>query len=304
MKKFLSRINILFVFTLLVAVHYTTAQTTQPFLKLNSIATDFKYINPGSQQLTFDEIKNLAKDPTALTELNLAGYHEGQYDFSIQSPNQIFFESPSGKIPTNSIVSSSRFDLFASFKMFSKKKGDYNKNRILRLGIFYQPYQYQQSNNVKTDTIATDTFLNHYAYYEAYTPLLGLDADYIFTTDADKWVSVYAGIGAAVGFSVHPQVAETYGTMKGIQYYDTIQDPYYPLYNFSVLSNTQNVYQGVSSMLLEAQIPVGINFRLAEILNIYFEATAVFADQFYLKGNSSFSNPINLQGAIGLQLNL
>ncbi|MCY7410192.1 MAG: hypothetical protein LH473_07955 [Chitinophagales bacterium] len=287
---------------ILMASFKAGAQEAHPLFKLNSISAHFKLIDPGVQQISFEEINSLAKDPSSLTVLDLPGYYSGVYNFSIQSADGILFESPQGKTTGKNFFYSTRFDLYASFNIYNKKKSEYNKNREVRLGIFYQPFQYQQSNHIRTDTITQDSFLYHYAYYEAYTPLLGIQGSYLFGTNPDHWISAYAGVGFGFGISFHPQVAETYGTMNAKVFYDSLQTPVYPQYNFSVLANTQNVYAGKSSILLEAKIPVGIDFKISKALFIFIEGNAVISKQIYLSENVSYNNALHFDGALGVQM--
>jgi hypothetical protein len=75
----------------------------------------------------------------------------------------------------------------------------------------------------------------------------------------------------------------------------------FPQYDFKVLSNTQNIFAGKPSVLLEAKIPFRLNFRIAGGLGLYLMGEVVASKQIYFQDAPSFSPHITFATAIGLK---
>jgi len=293
----------IFLISILLALGAATvaAQNSIPFLKLKTVSPGFGLINPGDQSLNIDQLKQLAKDPSAFTLLDLTGYTQGAYRVKIVENGLVVFQSPNGKVDDNKLITQSRFELQASFDIRCNAKNNYAKHEELRFGLFYQPYQFQQSQYINIESVSEDSTAYHYAYYDAWTPILGINGDFIFRTNPDKWIFGYAGAGIAIGGSVHPQTAETFGTWTSKVTSDTSAQ--FSTYRFSILSNMQNAFPGKSSFLLEGRIPIGVNARLFKGIYVFLQGNITASKQFFL-GGSSMNQGIYLGVTGGLRFRL
>ena len=283
----------------IISVQSLFAQEKLPGLQLKSVSAEFKLVSQDYSTLTFDQIRNLSKNPDSFTPIDLSTYHQGSYQFSIQVNDQFLFKSPEGPVNTQGIVTKTRYGVNASFSMLNHKTNEYRKNREITIGMFYQPWLYHQSQYVRTDTVITDSIHFNYAYYDEYSPMLGVEGAYLFITNPDKWISASAGVGLGIGTAIHPQASETFGVISGKVISDSAS--LYPRYNFNILSNTQNVFTGKSSVLLEAKIPLCVHFRIAGGLGLYLLGEVVASKHIYFQGAPSFSPHITFESAIGLK---
>jgi len=193
--------------------------------------------------------------------------------------------------------------LQASFNILNKSRGEYNKHFEFKVGLFYQPYQYQEANYVNTESITADSSIYHYVYYDSWTPVLGPECSFAYRTNPDKWYSAYGGVAIRFGGSLHPQVAETFGTMMSKTTTDTTAGVGYPVYHFTVLSSTQNIYKGKSSMFLEGGLPFGINFKLYKGVRLFLQGELIASKQFFING-SGLSQGFAFVEAAGLRISL
>jgi hypothetical protein len=260
------------------------AQINNPFFKLTAVSFGYNIRAEGDQSLSFQQLSELATDPSTFTSLDLTSYHQGKYQFQIVQNDAVVFQSPTGAVDDQKLITRSRFDLQASFNILNKTRSEYDKHFEFKVGIFYQPYQYQEANYVNTENISVDSSIYHYAYYDSWTPMLGPECAFVYRTNPDKWYSIYGGVVIRFGGSLHPQVAETFGTMMSKTTTDTTSGVGYPVYHFTVLSNTQNIYKGKSSLLLEGGIPFGINFKIYKGVRIFLQGELTASKQFFING--------------------
>lgn len=279
------------------------AQNSLPFLKLDAASFGINFIDPGDQSLTFEQISAFAKDASLFTPIDLSDYSEGKLQIKITENGDIVFQSPTGAVDDQKLITSMRFNVLGSFSIFQKSKNDYAKHEELRLGIFYQPYQFQQANYLKTEKISDDSIVYHYAYYDSWTPVAGIEGAFIFRTSPEKWISAYAGLGVNAGFSVHPRTAETFGVVTSKMTSDSSSGTEIPVYQFRILSDTQNVFSGKSSFLLEGKIPLGLNFRLYKELYVFAEGDISISKQFYL-GAPSLNQGWSFNEVAGLRIRI
>jgi hypothetical protein len=190
----------------------------------------------------------------------------------------------------------------ASFALLNHKTNEYRKKATLSFGLFYQPFYYHQLQFVRTDTIAIDSLILNYVYYDEWTPVLGVNGAYFFHTDPDKWISAYAGVGISIGVSVHPQITETYGAMSNKIVMDSVSGASYPNYIFTVLTNQQNTFAAKPSLLLEGKIPFGVNFRIFNPLDLFLQGEVIASKEIYLEDGPYFPPKIYPSLSVGLKL--
>ncbi|HYV95331.1 MAG TPA: hypothetical protein VE978_26395 [Chitinophagales bacterium] len=271
-------------------------------LKLESACAQLKFIAQDYTSLSFDEISQFAKNPSQFTTIDLSDYHPFIISFKITDNGEIVFQSPSGPVNDDRIRSFVRYNVSASFSMLNHKTNEYRNNRELQFGLFYQPWRYHQSPYARIDTITSDSLQFNYAYYDEWSPMLGVQGAYLFRTNPDKWINAYAGAGFGIGASVHPQIAETFGVIAVKNIFDTASTAI-PRNTFHLLSNTQNIFPAKPSILLEGRIPFGVDFKIIRGLNLFLEAEAVASKQIYLQNAPSFPVKISFAESVGLKLN-
>ena len=279
------------------------AQLKNPFLKLHEVSFGFGLIEDGNESLSFDQISHLAQDPNSFTPLDLSNFHQGKYQFQIVDNGGIVFQSPTGTVDDQKMITHSRFDLSASFNIYNKAKGEYAKHLEMRIGLFYQPYEYQEANYVQTQQVTADSSVYQYAYYNAWTPVVGPDVAFLYRTDPEKWYIVYAGGQISLGISTNPQVSETFGMMTSKTTSDTSAGVAFPMYHFEMISNTQNIYRGKSSLLLEGRIPFGINLRAYKSFYIFVEGDLTASKQFFIN-DGTLNQGIAVAGCAGLRVRM
>ncbi|MFI5135070.1 MAG: hypothetical protein ACHQD9_04390 [Chitinophagales bacterium] len=280
-----------------------SAQNNFPFLKLDAASFGISFIDPGNQSLSFEQISAFAKDASVFTPLDLSGYSQGKLQIKITENGNIVFESPTGPVDDQKLITSTRFDAQASFNIFQNSKNDYAKHEELRFGLFYQPYQFQQANYLKTEKITDDSVVYNYAYYDAWTPLAGIDGAFLLRTPTEKWISAYAGLGFSAGFSIHPQTSETHGVVTSKMTSDSSSGMEIPVYHFRILTNTQNIFPGKSSFLLEGKIPLGVNFRLYKELFVFAEGNLTISKQFFI-GAPSPNQGLSFAETVGVRVRI
>ena len=270
--------------------------------KLESISAELKFVSQDYTSLSFDQISQFAKDPSQFTPIDLSDYHAGVISFKIVENGEVVFQSPTGPVDDNSIWSSITYNVNASFSMLNHKTNEYRTDRELQFGLFYQPWRYHQSPYVRIDTITSDSVHFNYAYYDEWTPMIGVQAAYFFRTNPDKWISAYAGAGFAIAASVHPQIAETFGVIAAKEVFDTTASSTFSSETFYLLSNTQNIFPAKPSVLLEGKIPLRVNFRISGKLSLFFQEEVVASKQIYFQDAPSFDIKISFAESVGLKL--
>ncbi|MEO5673096.1 MAG: hypothetical protein ABIQ74_00480 [Chitinophagales bacterium] len=272
-------------------------------LKLEAISIEFKLVSQDYfSSFSFDEVSKYASDPSLFTVIDLSAYHKGSFTLTVQTPD-LFYESPGGPVNTRRLLSNARYGLNASFKLLNHKTNEYRIHRELQLGLFYQPLRYHNSYYVRTDTLALDSFQYQYAYYDEWSPMIGIEGAHLFRINPGKWISAYAGAGISVAVSVHPQVAETFGSIQVIVVADSAMAITFPKHKYTDLSYDQNIFDAKPSMLVEAGIPFGVNINIAGGLYFYLEGEFIASKQIY-SGAPSFPATTSLTGAAGLRLRL
>jgi hypothetical protein len=293
----------LILFLLVFSVQLLQAQVKNSFLKWTAVSFGFGLLDAGNESLSSDQVSMLATDPMSFTPIDLSTYHQGKYQFEIIENGAVVFQAPTGAVDDQKTITHSRFDLFASFNIHRKMRDDYAKHFELRIGIFYQPYQYQEANYVQTEQITGDSSVYQYAYYDAWTPMPGVDGAFLFRTDPDKWFNLYAGLGIGFGASVNPKVAETFGTMTSKTTSDTSSGIAYPMYHFAVVSNTQNVFPGKTSVMLEGRLPIGVNLRLYKTIFVFLEGDLTASKQFFVH-DGTLNQGVAVAGCAGLRVRM
>ncbi len=276
------------------------SQNKQPCWRVSSfsISVGFSGVFMPNTISEYNDLKNLVEDPDLL--IDPAGYNSNQYysDFSGSFSPKISL----GITP------------------YSKKLGKYRDNRELRLGIgsnfgirrSYNFYKYEaivvdtfQSVNGNPNVYADSLIHTYYSYNENIFDL-NFSISYIFKTNTEKRVQLYAGVGAEYGISVSYYLTVDNYENQSLYYYNDGNKPdyesvsgYYPYYyygNEKYTSNTTKSNMKNAAHFVRAYIPMGINFRLSDH-NSFFKHVNIYSEfspgiEFmFVKNEDAYINP-------------
>lgn len=204
---------------------------------------------------------------------------------------------------------------------YSKKRGEYRNNRELRFTVGSNVGTRRSFSFYNTEAVVVDTFVSvngnpnmysdsvtsgSYSYFENFADV-NFGISYLFKTDVEKRVWLYAGVGAEYGISIINYVSVNSYENKSVNYYSEGERPdydegggnyYYPYYYYN--SSYSDSYEKTSlkkaTHFVRTFIPMGINFRISNgnpffrHVNIYSEFSPGVEFQ-VVPGDKTYVNP-------------
>jgi len=177
--------------------------------------------------------------------------------------------------------------LSAGFNPVSKRDGSVNKRRIARIGLSFQELVTLETAYTRTEVLNADTSISRDYFINGKQQVVSIDGMYSFSTDPEKAVNVFAGLGVGIGFSVSHILEENFNRnlIVRVDNGGTIND-FTP--NFVEHSGKTIVNLGVF-------LPVGLNARIYKNLSAVIEARGAL-NYIQTFGGTSFIRPHVLAG--------
>lgn len=170
------------------------------------------------------------------------------------------------------------------FNPYSKKLGDYNKQREFDIGLYYSGSNLKDKNSNKFTSTPGDTFSHNSALYQTDTikrthqvyreeaSVLGISAQYLYKTNPEKRISLFTGYGINVGYALTARIYKRYSKDSVL-----VVNPYNVPATANDFSNGTQLGSEVQktsgnaqpTFLTSAFIPIGINFRLSKTKEIW-----------------------------------
>jgi hypothetical protein len=232
------------------------------------------------------------------TSLNIDKYYNEQYTFedlksdTKNSSDFIHFNQTQFNEFNNFSRRSNIYQFNFSFLPYSAKKGKFNKQHELRLSLAYYQgidnYIYF-SNKFHRQSYGQPTPDTSYVFSVTYDQLIdfiGLETSYLVRSKVFwRRFNIFGGIGAGINYTLFSEVKESIDnysiqnvsitTGSGVYYYDVSQDSY-----------TYNYYKHNSALLIRGSGYYGLDIKMLEDLNLFFEGRTGFAYQKFLEGKS------------------
>jgi len=232
------------------------------------------------------------------TSLNIDKYYNEQYTFNDlradtkHSSDFVPFNASQFNEFNNFSRRSNIYQFNFSFLPFSTKKGKFNKQHELRLSLTYYKgidnyiYFSNKFHRQSYGQPAPDTSYLFSVTYDQLMDFIGLESSYLIRSKTFwKRFNLFAGLGAGINYTIFSQVKESIDnydiknipitTGSGIYYYDVSQDSY-----------SYNYYKHNGAFLIRGTGYYGLDFKLLEDLNIFFEGRTGFAYQKFVEGKS------------------
>lgn len=232
------------------------------------------------------------------TSLNIDKYYNEQYTFddlksdTRNSSDFIRFNPSQFNEFNNYSKRSNIYQFNFSFLPYSRKKGKFNKQHEVRLSLAYYKgidnYTYF-SNKFHRQSYgqpAPDTSYVSSITYDQLMDFIGLESSYLVRSK-QFWqrFNIFGGLGAGINYTIFSQVKETIdnysianipiNTGSGVYYYDVSIDSY-----------SYNYYKHNGAFLIRGTGYYGVDFRMLEDLNLFFEGRTGFAYQKFFHGQS------------------
>lgn len=206
---------------------------------------------------------------------------------------------------------------------YSKKRNEYRENRELRIGVgfnfgnrrwysFYGkesvPFDTLQSTSDNTQVYADSVFVRAYDYSENFVDF-NVSISYLFKTDVQKRVYLYAGVGVEYGIALRYYLSVKSYESDYVSYYvgEPDFDDKYQYYYGKQNNSGKHVDANMkgSAQFVRVFVPIGINFRISnnnyffKHLNIYSELSPGIEFQM-VSGEKTFVNPYVGVALVGL----
>ncbi len=187
---------------------------------------------------------------------------------------------------------------------WSKKMGNYNKKRELTIGLFYSGSDLANRYSKEFLTTAGDTFSFNGVNYQTDTVariqksyvekanVLGVGVQYLFRSDPEKRISVFAGVGIDAAYALTARIRQTYTkdsalvlSISGASE-DHVGDREFDNGKFLGNEETKTTVNAKTSMFASVYLPFGIDFKLCKKKDIWNQFSL------FLKGNLGLETAI------------
>ena len=227
-----------------------------------------------------------------------------------------------GMNTSNNMSNVSQINVGVGFSPYSKKLGGYNRKMELKFGLSFANGNWIAGSNEKSVTKAGEVFtsLNGTIFSDtvsltttrdAYNMnVLGADVSFLGRSSQEKQVSLFAGIGLNLGFSVTSDLKTVIHNTKDIVYtmdgYE-ISGPENNYFNHAEKTDKSEI-KTANSFMLRVYAPFGVDVRLSKKNNIlskfhlYLQGQLGADYQQLIDGSKYFFRPSAAMG-LGLKYN-
>lgn len=274
--------NVLLIITLvfsgLSAISQQGTELKMKKFKLSDFQFAGYFTTYSPQLVDYQTISSLASNPAEL-----------------QLPDSISFYTRRNTSQEGSQGSAS---IIASFSLnpFNKKKGEYNERHVWRFGLAYRDINtFESSYNISTPT-SVDTVSRSQDYFvNASQSSLGIETSYTISTDANKPVKAFIGLGLQAGFALSTRLEVNSNVNLITKLPGGGSETVFTPNNFIVKGN--------KAMNYSIYIPAGAHIRVRKNLGVVTEVRYAFASNSSSGGGPSFSRP-EIYAGVGLRFTI
>jgi hypothetical protein len=188
--------------------------------------------------------------------------------------------------------------IIASFSInpFNKKKGEYNERHVWRFGLAYRDINtYESSYNISVPT-SVDTVSKSQDYFvNASQSSLGFETSYTISTDANKPVKAFIGLGVQAGL--------TLGANLEVNSNVNLITKLPGGGNETIFTPNNYIVKGKSAMNYSFYIPAGAHIRVRKNLGVLTEVRYAFASNSSNGGGPSFTRS-EIYAGVGLRFTI
>jgi hypothetical protein len=196
------------------------------------------------------------------------------------------------------VNSRKQLDIQIGFYPYSKKLGAYDKSREMIIGLFYSGSDLRDRNSLTFTDRAGATFTNNSNFYQTDTisrthktfrekaNVLGLSFQYLYKTDPERRISLFAGYGVKAGYALNARYFREYRK-------DSVAVINFAGANPKNLNFATGLPLGVEELSTSSTanttfvtsvfIPIGINYRLSKTRDIWNQMSLFYEGSFGLE---------------------
>lgn len=255
----------------------------KPAMKVSSFGFSFGFAGAATANTSedYNNLKGAVNNPELFIDAS---------DFQSSSYNYGFGGSVSPK-------------LYLGLTPYSKKKGEYRKDRELRFSIGsssgirrnFNYYRYEnfvidtfESANTGNKVLGDSSIYDRYIYSESYYDI-NFGVSFLFKTPVERRFHFTAGAGVEYGIAIRSFVKVENYNNKSVYYYNVNDKPVfdepdygYDYYNykneFEGTYTTENTNMKGSMQFVRTFIPLGINFRISNKTKSFFNKVYLFGE--------------------------
>lgn len=259
-----------------------------------------------------------------------SGVHNGGFEFSFEDFQKLAPQSELLKQDFSDFKNGYAYDFsngnFLTVKLgldfINKERNGYRSNPQLQIGFTYQTNNSADYSKWSNESVRVDTLTSSSAAYTVYvdsTYSTNITADYrsdnflldlalIYNSDDDARWSFYGGVGLAAGVSINAQTEINSYSTESIVFSQAGTNQEYYFANFDFLDNTYEKFNNDMNILAWAQLPLGINFKVAKSsrfwkdLNLFYEVTPMM--KFWSVPETGGYINVGVKHGIGLKVNV
>ncbi|MDD5572055.1 MAG: hypothetical protein PHD97_12970 [Bacteroidales bacterium] len=270
-------------------------------LKVSSLSIGGGNLNFADIGINFDQFKNFTINKGSFFTTDVSGYE---------------------RLYNDKYFSSGQFNLKIGFAPYNKKKQEFRKNQEFQVGINFSRGDRSSISFRKETEIAGDTFISgtqkiysdtsivSKIKYTEKTDVFGIDFSYSYKTNVEKRLSLSAGYGVSIGYSINPKLSEisSSDTTLILNFNDTEFNYGERHSRNSGNSDKEKETVARSSFFAGIYIPLGLNFRISkkrEIwnqMNIFIQSIYGLEYQ-YVMNYKAYIRPF-IGGGMGFRYNL
>jgi hypothetical protein len=182
---------------------------------------------------------------------------------------------------------------------YSKKLGKYRNNRELRISVgsnfgIRNTFSFTDNNSFVIDTLKSingngfvyaDSVINTNYYYSLEFTNISFGLSYIFKTNMERRVHLYAGIGVNYAIALKSVVDVSVDTYKSVNYYNQNESPstddpywYYGDYNGTYNSSYSTTNLTNPMQFVRFYIPVGLSLLLSKKESSFFNHVNLYTE--------------------------
>jgi hypothetical protein len=203
----------------------------------------------------------------------------GQRSFSNNNNNEgMMHQGRPGMNTGNSMMNVSQINVGVSFSPYCKKLGDYNRKLELKFGLSFASGGWGAKRTEESATKAGDVFISPNGTIFSDTVsltttrnsyemnVLGLDVAFLGRTSQERLVSLFAGVGLNMGFSITSDLKTVIHNTQDIEYtidgYE-ISGQENNYFNHAQKTDESEI-KTANSFMLRVYAPFGLDLRLSK----------------------------------------
>lgn len=293
--------SILIVAILMISLSAFSQNEKKPKIKVTSFGTSFGFSGASTANTTedYNNLKGAVNNPDLF--IDPSTYQYSQYNYGV-----------GGAVSPK---------LYLGLTPYSKKKGEYRKDRELRFSLgtstgIRRNFNFYRYDNFTIDTLtsvngrmvyADSMNYDRYIYTENFTEL-NIGVAFIFKTPLERRVHFGVGVGLEYGIAMRSTVQVENYSERGVYYYDPANPPVFNEPSnegdyFYTEDKSDGTYSTNSTNMTgflqfhRAYIPLSVNFRLCKKEESFFNKVYIFGEMSpgieiqIVKNDKTYVNP-------------